>query len=119
MNFTKPIEIPTKNVVKMHIVGITWDNSILKLAPSLLERGWGNGYVRLPKNHKYFGADYDDIPYDIHRGLSYADYQTFNGIEYYVIGFDTSHYGDNQSMDKQWVTNETHKLQLQAIKDLI
>lgn len=65
--------------------------------------GWGNGYVCLPPNHKYFGMHYDDIPIDAHGGLTFADYadrldwdEIPEGCDgWYIIGFDTMHYNDN------------------------
>lgn len=42
-----------------------------------------NGYVELPKDHPWIGKDYDEIPVEIHGGLTYS---TDN-----VIGFDTGH----------------------------
>ena len=30
-------------------------------------------YVEIPKVHKYFGKDYDDIDIDVHGGLTYSD----------------------------------------------
>lgn len=31
------------------------------------------GYVLLPKKHKYYGKDYDEIDIDVHGGLNYSD----------------------------------------------
>lgn len=66
-----------------------------------LSRGWGNGYVALPKGHPWYGMDYNEIPVDIHGGLTFsqlasnwAEDHDFDP-ESWVIGFDTAHYGDN------------------------
>lgn len=48
--------------------------------------GWVNGYVRVPEGHPWHGKDYDDIPADVHGGLTYS------GGDW--IGFDTAHLGD-------------------------
>jgi hypothetical protein len=34
--------------------------------------GWGNGYVVIPEGHKYHGVDYNDIPVDVHYGLTFS-----------------------------------------------
>jgi hypothetical protein len=48
------------------------------------------GYVILPKGHKYYGLDYDDIPVSVHGGLTYSTLIDEN----WVIGFDCAHGGD-------------------------
>lgn len=78
-------------------------------------------YVKLPKGHKYYGLDYDDIPVDCHCGPTYAesyldiiplnsgwwigwdyghccDYSGFMMHEYW-LDCNTSHY-------KKWTTAE-------------
>jgi hypothetical protein len=47
------------------------------------------GYVTIPKNHVCHGLSYDDIPVDVHGGLTYGIDNTF--------GFDTTHCGDKSS----------------------
>lgn len=73
------------------------------------ETGWGNGYVCLPKGHKYYGFDYDNIDVEVHGGLTFAsDSNSLNlndwpevpqecRKDHWIIGFDTAHYGDNHS----------------------
>jgi hypothetical protein len=53
-------------------------------------QGNWNGYVILPKNHQYDGENYDNIPVNVHGGLTYSN-QELSG---WVIGFDTAHVGD-------------------------
>ena len=75
------------------------------------DTGWGNGYVRIPEGHEYYGKNYDDIPVNVHGGLTFGDH-VFGKDKYfsdgYWVGFDTAHYGDNRHlwpMDK--VLDET------------
>ena len=67
--------------------------------------GWGNGYVILEKNHPYFGKEYDEIPVDVHGGLTYGREITEKMIELWdelseedlgkwIVGFDTGHFED-------------------------
>ena len=91
----------------------------------LPERGWGNGYVAIPKssNHPWFGREYRSIPVDVHGGITYARSTDVYGWdkewdeEHWVVGFDTSHAGDGPHLDEEWVKNETENLlnQLQVI----
>lgn len=74
----------------------------IKLIPSPhrwgpTERGWGNGYVRIAEGHKYYGKTYDDIPINVHGGLTFGDHIMDNDkwSDGYWVGFDTAHYGDN------------------------
>ena len=48
------------------------------------------GYVKVPKDHPFFGKSYDDIPIEVHGGLTYAE----NLDDGYWIGFDCGHSGD-------------------------
>ena len=56
------------------------------------------GYVEIPKSSKYFNVDYDNIPIDVHGGLTYGrDYllevsKQEDGT--YWIGWDYAHYMD-------------------------
>ena len=52
-----------------------------------------NGYVRLPKGHKFYGKGYDDIPVECHGGLTFAG-ELEDGDSDYYIGFDTAHFQD-------------------------
>ena len=85
--------------------------------------GWGNGYVILPKGHKYHGIDYNDIPVDIHGGLTYSrdiEYFSTDKVEAesgaWVIGFDTAHHGDTLAKwPKERVQEEANKLLKQML----
>jgi len=103
--------------------------------------GWGTGYVLLPPNHPFYGKDYDNInDVRIHGGLTFAqkfeaeyflewigdrefdgditleNYKNFDG--YWMIGFDTNHYGDNSSnWTKKIVMNETNDLLEQCLDE--
>ena len=84
-------------------------------------------YIELPKGHKYYGKDYDDIPIDCHGGLTYSregilpssnDYHK----DGYWIGWDYAHLGDYcgwlnvfDSTGKKWTTEEI----LQEVKEVI
>lgn len=48
------------------------------------------GYCIVPQGHKYFGVGYNDIPYDVHGGLTYSEFDD-EEQKIYVIGFDCAH----------------------------
>ncbi len=48
------------------------------------------GYVILNKDNKYFGKHYDEIPVEVHGGLTYSEEEDGD----WVVGFDCAHYGD-------------------------
>ena len=85
--------------------------------------GWGNGYVILPKGHKYHGVHYDEIPVDVHGGLTYSqDISTFSKDDEeaksgaWVVGFDTAHYGDTLAKwPKEKVQKEADNLLAQLL----
>ena len=79
----------------------------------LMELGWGNGYVGLPKWHPWFGMDYDNIPVIVHGGLTYAN--LYEEVGLWVIGFDTHHYQDNMTnCSFKYVKEETYRLMKQC-----
>lgn len=64
--------------------------------------GFRNGYVGLPKGHKYYGKEFDFIPVGCHCGLTYSDnslhHQTDTDI--WWIGFDCGHCCDGFDLKK-------------------
>lgn len=66
--------------------GIEW-----KILLSPLGLG-ANGYARVPEGHEWHDKGYDDIPVEIHGGLTY-------GCREGWIGFDTAHAWDIWSDD--------------------
>lgn len=90
-----------------------------------MEVGWGNGYVIIPPGHALHGKDYEDIDVDIHCGLTFSELVTQRLLElwpeltsedlgYWVVGFDTAHYGDNlQTWPKEAVQAEADRLLVQ------
>ena len=100
--------------------------------------GWGNGYVLLPPNHPFYNKNYDNINVDIHGGLTFGqkvnseyflkwienkevlgdvtieNFKKFN--DYWIIGFDTNHSGDNiTKCSKDYVIDETNSLLEQCL----
>ena len=62
-------------------------------------RGWGNGYLALPKSNSWYGINYEDIPLYIKGtyGLTYSDYaKKLSKLplninkESWIIGFDSN-----------------------------
>jgi hypothetical protein len=87
--------------------------------PMSISLGWGNGYVVLPKGHPMHGRGYDDIPVDVHGGLTFAQAVEDTGYEElgeedaggWIVGFDTAHWGDDQdTCDQDFVEEETVRL---------
>lgn len=64
--------------------------------------GYRCGYVGLPKENKYYGKSYDDIPVDCHCGLTYASRKlhTKNDTDKWWIGFDCGHCCDGYDVSK-------------------
>ena len=67
--------------------------------------GFRNGYVGLPKGHKYYGKEFDFIPVDCHCGLTYGKHYLYgqDDKDTYWIGFDCCHCCDGfdlENLDK-------------------
>jgi hypothetical protein len=115
----KNMEVAEKQI-QFYVKEITWLRGI--------STGWGNGYVCLPKGHPCFGLDYDAIhekypDLSVHGGLTFACASEDIVLEkvpelpeacrkdYWIIGFDCAHYGDDLSMwPKVLVEHETKNL---------
>ncbi len=67
------------------------------------KHGWGNGYVIIPKGHKLYGVNYEEIDVNVHGGLTFSEFA--NDLDWsempeyskdgWVVGFDTAHLYDN------------------------
>jgi hypothetical protein len=69
-------------------------------------------YVRIPKNHKYYGKTYDEITINCHGGLTYTNNRIGNKIGWW-IGWDYAHFSDYTGHEysfyrdgKRWSTEE-------------
>jgi hypothetical protein len=96
---------------------------------SVLKRGWGNGYVAVPPTHPAYKMDYATIiypmdyatiiyPIDVHGSLTYSDFGNGQNApkDWWVFGFDTSHYNDNlDRWPKEAVEAETKRLYCQLL----
>lgn len=64
--------------------------------------GYRTAYINVG-NTKYRSVDYEDIPLDIHGGLTYSS-NTLYGQEYnasdWWIGWDYGHYGDGTDFER-------------------
>lgn len=87
-------------------------------------------YILLDKNNKYYGKDYDDIPLDVHGGLTFSSFenQFIDNGDKYIIGWDYAHFGDRFGCDNcyhysitdhTWKTRELIKECIDAIDNLI
>jgi hypothetical protein len=62
----------------------------------ILRNGFGAlcGYCQIPEGHKYHGKDPDNIPYEVHGGLTFAGaFERIASMDYW-IGFDCNHSQD-------------------------
>ena len=89
--------------------------------------GWGNGYVAIPSGHPLFKKDYKEIEkkynLNVHGGISFTGDAGLvpdcpNCLDgYWMIGFDTTHDGDNfDNWDMDAVITETMNLLEQCQK---
>lgn len=81
-----------------------------------LERGWGNGYVVVPKGHWLEDVSQYNIDVKVHGGLTFGAKINKSFVEAFnfpkefigrkVFGFDTSHFGDNK---ENWSKDNVQK----------
>ena len=85
------------------------------------EHGYGNGYVCIPSNHPLYGIKWNDkktLSLNVHGGITFSksanriDFipkdikEKIEGKNYWVLGFDTVHFGDNQ---EKWTEKAVKK----------
>lgn len=93
-------------------------------------------YIKVPRDHKYFGADYNEVPLYVHGGLTYGGDLAYlnaniepiiNNADYW-LGWDYAHAGDFTGYylifggpllmnEKKWTTDEVFKQVIQAIDE--
>jgi len=92
-----------------------------------MRHGWGNGYVVIPNGHPMYGKHYDEVPVDVHGGLTFSE--SVNSVignftelteemkDGWVFGFDTAHYNDSmERWPKEAVEMETENLKSQFVE---
>lgn len=106
-----------ESLVKKELDKLRDIDELKNINKSFFDIGWGNGYVSLPKDHIWYGINFNKLnnllnfnDFYIRHEITYSEYsdETKN---YWVIGFDTAHYGDNSiNCSKKNVEIETIKL---------
>ena len=73
-----------------------------------MDFGWGNGYVVIPKGHKWYKKPYDDIMYECNTSQELTFGELVKDLksdkwkkhldesdkDSYIVGFDTAHFND-------------------------
>jgi len=96
-------------------IPITWLDSIIP-------HGWGNGYIGVPKDHPWWGMDYNDVPCEVHGGLTYGKKEhpsALKGVptDLWWFGFDCAHYQDTpQTCPESYVDAQIKSLRQQALE---
>ena len=75
--------------------------------------GWGNGYVVLPKGHKFHGLDHDDImnQCDTCEELTYSKSDEDGN---WVVGWDSNHsYQNKENYPFKVVLAQTRQLEIE------
>lgn len=74
---------------------------------SLLPRGWGRGYVKIPPSHPLYGVDYDQINEILNwheEEITFGNYIEHDEVRSYCFGFDTSHW-----RTKDWTKEDVER----------
>lgn len=86
---------------------------------SMVETGWGNGYVVIPQGHPLHGKHYEEIEIEVHGGLTFSKNADELGWDEilpedkgcWIIGFDCAHVDDTlENWPKEAVKAETEAL---------
>jgi hypothetical protein len=77
--------------------------------------GYRCGYIRIPPSHPWHNKDYNDIPADVHGGLTYTNVDAEGN---YWIGFDCAHLYDLQDKSLPYKYPYTREEPMGTIKTL-
>ena len=63
--------------------------------------GYRCGYVEIPKGHKLYRKQYDEMYFlDVHGGITFSNYNNFGGAnDKWYVGFDCNHYRDKTDIE--------------------
>lgn len=64
------------------------------------------GYICIPPEHPFYKKRYDDIPIDVHGGLTYGKSE---GDDYY-IGFDCAHFSDLVPFQQRFIKKKAPRI---------
>ena len=76
------------------------------------------GYVGIPEGHKYYKKHYDEVPLEVHGGLSFSDFWEDENDGLWYLGFDTGHAWDlspgmhrrnEPTKSKYWIDGVEHE----------
>lgn len=90
---------------KRYVVEKVFEYKGLTCVVAMMSLGHRCGYVGVPKEHKYYGANYVDVNHiDCHGGLTYSsphencNYPVKEHSDLWWFGWDYAHYGDGYDM---------------------
>jgi hypothetical protein len=70
-----------------------WEHAGFKCKVVFVRQSHRCGYVTIPKSNIAFGKGYDELPIDVHGGLTFDDIDSTTPNEQ-TFGFDCAHLGD-------------------------
>lgn len=88
------IEHPKSKIVK------EWFEDGIDIVILVCKGSHFTAYFGIPKNHPLAGFNYDDIPLDVHGGLTYGSSDSkVLPKDYFFYGWDYAHLGDRTFYD--------------------
>lgn len=89
------------------VIEYSFGEKVASMHLSSLPNEWWCGYVMIPKGHKYFEKDYDEIDVSVHGGLTFGGgfhvAKSKNGGKF-AIGFDFQHFNDYGGSKEEAIT---------------
>jgi hypothetical protein len=91
--------------------------------PCDVKHGYGCGYIGLPKEHPWYGKDYDELAHvTVHGGLTWvANYVSARPVDgLWWLGFNTNHWEDNaENCNEAYCLEQLEWLKKQALEAAI
>lgn len=97
---------------KKSITEKKWQSHGFKCKVIFVRRSHRCGYVGIPKGHVAYDKDYDDLPIEVHGGLTYGQIGE-DGLNWF--GFDCAHLGDKTKDDFPSLEENEHFWTLEEV----
>lgn len=81
--------------------------------------GWGNGYVGVSQGHPWYQQEDPVTETYVPGGWTFAQFQFYKRKRYWVLGFDTAHFGMNEFNYSETIVRQiTQELWLESMRIL-
>lgn len=118
-----PFMITAKHVKPDGLDELIARSGLTETMLKIFQTGWGNGYVAVSKGHPWYGVSMHELDVRTESSITFSEYVHLvhplklrsTPKKFWLIGFDTMHYGNNlETWPESRVVENTLVILLQA-----